>query len=75
MNAPGEEHWLPQMTGEVPYPEDVPENKRFAWPSDWGYHIQPPALDEVKDGSGRVVAYRQNPKAENLKWLPSGYYN
>jgi len=76
MNAPPEDHWLPIMTGEVPAPENMPEAERelLGLPSNWAYHIQPHALDEVRDSRGVVVGYRTNEKAENLKWLKPGYY-
>ncbi|MDE2040647.1 MAG: hypothetical protein KGJ45_11625 [Elusimicrobia bacterium] len=76
MNAPPEDHWLPVLTGEVPPPEEMPEAERelLGLPSNWGYHIQPPALDEIRDSRGVVVGYKTNPRAENLKWLKPGYY-
>lgn len=75
MNAPNEEHWLPRMAGEVPYPDDVPEDKRLEMPKSWAYFKQPPALIEVFGADGKtVVGYLLNPKAENLRWLPDGYY-
>lgn len=44
--------------------------------SRWSYFVQPPALIEefASDGSGAVIGYRVNPKAENLRWLADGYY-
>lgn len=74
MNAPPEDHWLPQMTGEVPYADETPDDKRFLWPGDWGYHIQPPALLEVKGPDGRVIEYRENPDSENRSNLQDGYH-
>lgn len=74
MNAPSEEHWLPRMTREVPYPDDVkPEDQEF-WPEGWGYHVQPPAVLEVKAPDGNVTGYRVNPNAENLRFLRENYY-
>ena len=75
MNAPGEEHWLPQMTGEVPYPEDVPADKRPMWPAAWSYFVQPPALVE-RFGEDRrtVVGYEENPASENRRNLRPGYH-
>lgn len=75
MNAPNEDHWIPQMTREAPYPDEVPEDKRVYWPDDWSYFVQPPALIEVfGSDKKRVVGYLPNPMAENRKWLKEGYY-
>lgn len=75
MNAPSEDHWLPQMTGEAPYPDDAPDDKRFVWPRDWGYHVQPPALIEELGPDGRVVTgYKENPASENRANLRAGYH-
>ena len=71
LNAPPESHWLPKITGEVPLPDDMSLDDRMAFerPPELAYFVQPPALLEVKDGSGRVVDWRVNPEAENLRWL------
>lgn len=76
MNAPREDHWVPLMMGEVPLPDDWTEEERLAFqrPDNWGYHVQPPAMLEIKDASGTLLGYRMNPKAENTKWLKPGYY-
>ena len=77
MNAPSEEHWLPQMTGEVPYPEDVPADKRPTWPESWGYHIQPAAILDRLGADGKWDGgYVANSEAENLRYLKGGaaYY-
>lgn len=75
MNEPGEDHWMLPMTGEVPYPEDVPPAERLIWPREWGYHVQPPALVEVFQPDGKTIrGYKVNPKAENLRWLKPDYY-
>lgn len=77
MNAPSEDHWLPQMTGEAPLPEDLTEEEAelLKFPSEWGYHVQPPALLEIRSPDAKsVVGYKVNPIAENLKWLKPGYY-
>jgi hypothetical protein len=50
------------------------ERELLGLPSNWGYHIQPPALEEVRDGRGVVVGYSTNPRAENMRWLKPGYY-
>lgn len=76
MNAPDEDHWLPMMTGEVPFPEHWSEEERalYRWPSEWAYYLQPPGLIEEMGPDGKtVVAYRPNPYAENLKWLAQSY--
>lgn len=78
MNAPPEDHWLVQMTGEAPLPDDMPEEEKalMVWPADWGYHVQPPALLEVLAADGKtVVDYELNPKAENVRFLKPGYYD
>lgn len=76
MNAPREDHFIPLMMGEVPIPDDWTEEERLAYqkPDNWGYHVQPPAMLEVKNASGQLVGYRMNPLAENTKWLKPGYY-
>ena len=77
MNAPSEDHFLPMMAGEVPFPDEMPEDARaaLAWPKDWKYFVQPPALIEVMSPDGKSVErYEENPKAENRRWLKPGYY-
>lgn len=76
MNAPREDHFIPLMMGEVPLPDDWTEEERLAYrkPDNWGYHVQPPAMLEVKDGTGTIIGYKPNPIAENTKWLKPGYY-
>lgn len=75
MNAPSEDHWVPMMTEEAPYPDEVPEDERPLWPKDWGYFTQPPALIEEMSADGKeVVGYAINPQSENLKWLKPGFY-
>ncbi|MDQ0132655.1 hypothetical protein J2T08_000556 [Neorhizobium galegae] len=76
MNAPREDHFIPLMMGEVPIPDDWTEEERLAYqkPDNWGYHVQPPAMLEVKNAAGQLIGYRMNPKAENTKWLKPGYY-
>lgn len=76
MNAPREDHFIPLMMGEVPLPDDWTEEERLSYrkPSNWGYHVQPPAMLEIKDASGTLTGYRMNPKAENTRWLKPGYY-
>ena len=77
LNAPNEDHWLPQMTGEVPLPDDLSDEEAalMKWPHDWCYLVHPPALLEIRSPDGKnVVGYKPNPEAENLKWLKNGYY-
>lgn len=77
LNAPSEDHWLPQMTGEVPPSDDLTEEEiaLLRWPPNWKYLVQPPAVLEIRSPDGKsVVGYRTNPRAENLRWLKEGYY-
>ena len=75
MNAPNEDHWLPQMTREAPYPDETPEDKIVYWPKNWGYFVQPAALVEIfSSDKKKVVGYKENIMAENRKWLQPGYY-
>ncbi len=76
MNAPREDHFIPLMMGEVPLPDDWTEEERLSYqrPDNWGYHVQPPAMIEIKDAGGALTGYRMNPLAENTKWLKPGYY-
>lgn len=73
LNAPSEDNWLVMMTGEVPLPEDMPDDERrqYQWPDGWDYFVQPPGLIEVFGPDGKtVVDYKLNPEAENLNWIP-----
>ena len=77
MNAPTEDHWLPKMMGEVPLPDELPEDERqyWRWPKGWAHFEQPPALVEVFGDDGKtIVDYRVNPAAENVRWLHKGFY-
>lgn len=76
MNTPNEDNWILQMTGDAPLPDEMPEEEKalMVWPPEWGYHVQPSALLENKDATGKVIGYSLNPNAENLKWLKQGYY-
>lgn len=76
MNAPREDHFIPLMMGEVPLPDSWTEEERLSYqkPSNWGYCVQPPAMLEVRDGSGLLTGYKMNPLAENVRWLKPGYY-
>lgn len=75
LNAVPENHWLPMMMGEAPLPDDLSPDEvlQYERPPDWAYFVQPPGMFEIKQG-GDVVGYEVNPEAENLKWLPEGYY-
>ena len=58
-NPPADDHWWYRYAEE-----EVPEN--------WAFFSQPPALLRViKDGGG--IAWKDNPKAENIQNLPNGY--
>jgi hypothetical protein len=76
MNAPEETHWIPIMRGDVAMPEWFSEEQRraHAKPPQWKFFVQPPGLIEEADDKGNVTRYVENPKAENLKYLPKGYY-
>jgi hypothetical protein len=72
MNAPPEDNWVVQMTGESPMPDNVPEHLRsdYEWPAGWDYFVQPPAVVEQFGADGKtVVSYSVNADAENVKWL------
>ncbi len=75
-NAPDEDHWLAMMSGMVDLPPGLTDDEiaSFAWPEEWGLHIQPSALVEVRDSRGSVVDYTINPDAENIENLPADYY-
>lgn len=76
MNAPGEDHWVPIMRGEVAAPDFFTEEQRRAHrkPERWEFYVQPPGLLEVKTREGEIARYEPNPDAENLKFLPKDYY-
>lgn len=77
LNAPTEDHWLPQMTGDVPPPPDVPMDDMadYEMPEGWVCYVQPPALiEEIAPDGKTVMGYTANPLAENTKWLPDGFY-
>lgn len=77
MNAPDEDHFIPLMTGETEWPENMPEDERaaLAWPEDWEYLMQPAGLLEVLAPDGKTIeAYKPNPNAENVAYLPGDYY-
>lgn len=77
MNAPNEDHWTPQMFGDVPIPDDLSDDDKSALvrPVGWERYVQPSGLIEVWGPDGKtLVGYKPNPLAENTKWLPPGYY-
>jgi hypothetical protein len=75
-NAPPADHWLPIMRGDVPPPDWMSEEKRKALqkPASWGFFMQPPGLLEDFDDKGRLLGYKPNPDAENLKYLAPHFY-
>ena len=75
-NAPEVGSWLSVISGQSPMPEGLSADDRMAYrmPSGWEYHMQPPAVLEVRDAAGDVTGYVPNPKAENLKFLSPSYY-
>ena len=77
MNVPDQDHWTALMRGMVPWPEGMLEDERLAltWPPQWDFFMQPPGLLEVRSATmARSSGTMTIPKAENLKWLPAGYY-
>lgn len=73
-NAPPADHWIPIMRGDMPAPDWMNEEQRRALvkPESWTFYMQPPGLLEDIDDKGRILGYRPNPDAENLKFLPGG---
>ncbi len=76
-NAPPEDHWIAVMSGQAPMPENADDDERahLARPQGWRFFIQPAAMVEVRNGQGEVASYAPNPRAENVRWLPAGYYD
>lgn len=74
-NAPPADHWIPIMRGDTPAPDWMSEEQSQALkkPPNWRFLIQPPGLIEIFEGD-RLVGYKPNPKAENLKYLPPNFY-
>ena len=70
-NAPPADHWIPIMRGDVPPPEWMSEadKKALVKPANWQFYLQPPGLLEDFDDKGRLLGYKPNPDAENLKYL------
>lgn len=75
-NPPRVDHWFSVMSGQAPLAEGAGEEERrqATKPETWKIHIQPPAMFEDATADGEIVGYRRNPLAENMKWLPDGYY-
>ena len=75
-NPPDAGSWLAVISGQSPLPAGLSADDRMAWsmPRGWEYFLQPPAVLEVRDAGGVVTGYVANSRAENLKYLPPGYY-
>ena len=75
-NCPSQDHWLALMRGMVPAPEGLLQDERLELegPPNWDFFQQPPGLLEQRDSTGTLAGYDSNPDAENLRWLPDGYY-
>jgi hypothetical protein len=83
-NAPPADHWLPIMRGDIAPPDWMTEEKRNALkkPANWAFFMQPAGLledfEEYVDAGGqrsrRLIGYKPNPDAENLKYLPPLFY-
>jgi hypothetical protein len=74
-NAPPADHWIPVMRGDTPIPEGTSDSERRALqkPDSWRFFLQPAGLIEEFDNKGRLLGYKPNPVAENLKYLhPEG---
>lgn len=75
-NPGNETHWFSVMSGQSPMPQNLSleERRRFTKPDSWSVDIQPPGMIEIIDHKGESIGYQDNPAAENLRWLPDGYY-
>lgn len=73
MNAPTEGHWVPYMRGDLPLPQEWPEEMKVEYtkPQGWHFFVQPPGLIETKI-DGKLV-YQPNPAAENARHLKKSY--
>lgn len=76
MNAPPSDHWVPIMRGDAPAPDWMSDEQRRALvkPEDWRFFVQPAGMTERMGEKGSVLGYDVNPAAENLQYLPEGYY-
>lgn len=74
-NAPGTDHWWPILCGDMPPPDHWSEEQKaiYVKPPGWDFFSQPPAIYEHIEG-GRILGYKVNPNAENLKNLHPDYY-
>ncbi|WP_170759975.1 hypothetical protein [Ruegeria lacuscaerulensis] len=74
LNAPPEGHWIPYLRGDVPLPLEWDDDQRreYERPDDWKFFVQPPGLIETFE-NGRLTGYKENPAAENMKWIPTSY--
>jgi hypothetical protein len=75
-NAPAEDHWWAIMAGDKPPPEWMSEEDKLTLvaPENWKFFRQPPAMLEVMDEKGKLIGYKPNPQAENVKNLDPEYY-
>lgn len=75
-NPGNETHWFSVMSGQSVLPQamDEAERARVTKPGSWDIFVQPPGMTEIVSPNGEVIGYQDNPAAENLRWLPEGYY-
>jgi hypothetical protein len=75
-NPPDAGSWLAVISQQSPVPEGLSADDRMAWqmPKGWEFYLQPPAVEEVRDAAGVVTGFVESPWAENLRYLPPGYY-
>ena len=64
------------MAGDVPPPSYLTEEEKLTLikPKDWVFYEQPPAMLEVKDESGRIIGYENNPERANQVGVKNDYY-
>lgn len=77
MNAADDDHFIPMMTGQTEWPDNMPEDERASlqWPPEWKFIMQPPGLLEIIGPDNKPSGeYKPNPAAENVKWLADGAY-
>lgn len=74
LNAPPEGHWIPYMRGDVPLPLEWDDDQRKEYENvdGWKFFMQPSGLIEIFE-NGRLTGYKENPEAENQKWLQESY--
>jgi hypothetical protein len=75
-NAMDPDHWWPLVAGDMPLPEDMPEEEALMLvkPDNWEFFNQPGAMLELKDEQGKTIGYEPNPEAENTRYLKPDYY-